>query len=183
MKRPRGQPVCSWMKGFGGVDTFPHSCKRPAVFFDRDGIVNLSPGAGYVERWEDFHIQPEFVDVLRLVTSMGFVAGVVSNQRGVARGRMSAATVDDMHRRLCEQLQAVGLTLLDVLYCPHEHDTCDCRKPQPGMLLRASAQRSYTKSSRTRTESPRSTRPIRGSLITPLFAQRWRPRSKHVAAR
>ncbi len=140
MKRPRGQPVCSWMKGFGGVDTFPHSCKRPAVFFDRDGIVNLSPGAGYVERWEDFHIQPEFVDVLRLVTSMGFVAVVVSNQRGVARGRMSAATVDDMHRRLCEQLQAVGLTLLDVLYCPHEHDTCDCRKPQPGMLLRASAQ-------------------------------------------
>ena len=110
------------------------------MFFDRDGIVNLSPGAGYVERWEDFHLQPEFVEVLRLVTRLGFAAVVVSNQRGVARGRMSAATVDDMHRRLREQLRAQGGDVLDVLYCPHERDTCDCRKPQPGMLLRASAQ-------------------------------------------
>src|SRR5450759_1039708 len=98
------------------MDMFSHSSGHPAVFFDRDGIVNLSPGAGYVERWEDFHLQPEFVEALRLVTRLGFAAVVVSNQRGVTRGRMSAATVDDMHRRLREQLRAQGSDVLDVLY-------------------------------------------------------------------
>ena len=113
---------------------------RHAVFFDRDGIVNRSPGPGYVERWEDFHLLPEFAEVLRIATGLGFAAVVVSNQRGVARGRMSAATVDDMHRRLREQLRSQGGELLDILYCPHEQGTCDCRKPQPGMLLRAASQ-------------------------------------------
>ncbi len=122
------------------MDRLSKTSGRPAVFFDRDGIVNLSPGPGYVERWEDFHLQPEFVEALRIVTGLGFAAVVVSNQRGVARGRMSAATVDDLHRRLREQLRAQGVDVLDVLYCPHERDSCDCRKPQPGMLLRAAAQ-------------------------------------------
>ena len=122
------------------MDTLAQTSGRAAVFFDRDGIVNLSPGAGYVERWEDFHLQPEFVEALRIAARLGFAAVVVSNQRGVARGRMSAATVDEMHRRLREQLRAQGVDMLDILYCPHERDTCDCRKPQPGMLLRAAAQ-------------------------------------------
>lgn len=106
------------------------------VFFDRDGIVNQSPGPGYVERWEDFHLLPEFVETLRIVTRRGYQAAIVSNQRGVALGRMSAATVDDMHRRLRELLHSRhGLALLDIRYCPHERESCQCRKPKPGMLL------------------------------------------------
>ena len=108
------------------------------VFFDRDGIVNQSPGPGYVERWEDFHILPEFVDVLRIVTRLGFVSVIISNQRGVARGCMTAATVDDMHSRLQNVLKTQhNLSLLDILYCPHEKGVCECRKPKPGMLLDA----------------------------------------------
>lgn len=108
------------------------------IFFDRDGIVNRHPGPGYVERWEDFHLLPEFVEVLRLIRQKGYEAVIVSNQRGVARGIMAAATVDDLHRRLRTILKDQhGLELLDVYYCPHDRNQCECRKPKPGMLLEA----------------------------------------------
>lgn len=111
---------------------------KKCVFFDRDGIVNQSPGPGYVERWEDFHLLPEFVDTLRTVTDLGYVSVIISNQRGVALGRMSAETVDDMHQRLQAILRKQhGLGLLDILYCPHDRNACDCRKPKPGMILEA----------------------------------------------
>ncbi|MEI6563237.1 MAG: HAD family hydrolase [bacterium] len=109
------------------------------IFFDRDGIVNQSPGPGYVERWEDFHILPEFVDILRNVTGLGYAAVIVTNQRGVARGIMTAATVEDIHHRLRAALkERHGLALLDIYYCPHDNDAgCTCRKPKPGMILAA----------------------------------------------
>jgi len=108
------------------------------VFFDRDGIVNQSPGAGYVERWEDFHLLPEFVDTLRIVTELGYSAVIITNQRGVARGCMTAETVADIHRRLRVMLKEQHrLDLLDVRVCPHDVGVCDCRKPKPGMILEA----------------------------------------------
>ena len=111
---------------------------RKCVFFDRDGIVNRSPGPGYVERWEDFELLPEFVDVLRRVTDRGYAAVIVTNQRGVARGIIGRETVEDMHAKLRALLShAHGLELLDILYCPHEVGACECRKPRPGMLLEA----------------------------------------------
>ena len=109
------------------------------VFFDRDGIVNRSPGAGvYVEHWAALHLLPEFVDVLRTVEQRGYAAVIVTNQRGIALGRMTSATVDDMHRRLRALLKEThGLELLDILYCPHDEGVCECRKPRPGLLLEA----------------------------------------------
>jgi histidinol-phosphate phosphatase family protein len=111
---------------------------KKCVFFDRDGIVNESPGPGYVERWEDFVLQADFVDALRAARAAGYGAAVITNQRGVALGKMTVETLEDMHRRLRDLLeQDHGLTLLDVLYCPHERNACRCRKPQPGMLIEA----------------------------------------------
>jgi histidinol-phosphate phosphatase family protein len=108
------------------------------VFFDRDGIVNRSPGPGYVERWEDFHLLPDFVEALRIVTRLGFAAVIVTNQRGVALGCMTAETVEDLHRRLRATLKnQYGLEVLDIRVCPHDRDACECRKPKPGMLLDA----------------------------------------------
>ncbi len=113
------------------------SMRRPCVFFDRDGIVNASPGPGYVERWSDFRLLPAFVRAARTALAHGFVCVVVTNQRGIALGVMSAAAVDDIHANLATALHAAGVALLGVYTCPHERDTCDCRKPQPGLLLRA----------------------------------------------
>lgn len=108
---------------------------RRCVFFDRDGVVNESPGAGYVEKWSDFHVLPGFVKALRMARAMGYEAAVVTNQRCVALGIVTIQTVDDMHRRLREDLQREGLDLLDIVVCPHDRDQCECRKPKPGMLL------------------------------------------------
>jgi len=109
------------------------------VFFDRDGIVNKSPGAGYVERLEDFELLTGFVKTLRLVRGAGYEAVVVSNQRGIALGRMTTEVVDKMHEWLRRTLRVDHeLDLLDILYCPHDDsDRCACRKPLPGMLMEA----------------------------------------------
>jgi D-glycero-D-manno-heptose 1,7-bisphosphate phosphatase len=78
------------------------------------------------------------VDVLRLVRQKGYVAVIVSNQRGVALGNITSAIVDDLHHRLRTVLKEQhGLELLDVFYCPHDRNQCECRKPKPGMLLEA----------------------------------------------
>jgi D-glycero-D-manno-heptose 1,7-bisphosphate phosphatase len=112
--------------------------QRKCIFFDRDGIVNQAPGPGYIESWDDFHVLPEFTEVLRKVTAAGFCAVIITNQRCVARGIVSENTLLDMHDKMRELLRNDhGLELLDIFYCPHEEDTCDCRKPQPGMILAA----------------------------------------------
>ena len=108
---------------------------RRAVFFDRDGIVNRSPGPGYVEQWSDFHLMPEFVEALRLVTERGWEAVIITNQRGVGRGIMSRAALDDIHARLRAELEARGLPLCDIAVCTATDDADPRRKPNPGMLL------------------------------------------------
>ncbi len=112
---------------------------KKCIFFDRDGIVNQSPGPGYVERWEDFYILPEFVDILRTVTELGYVAIIITNQRGAGCGVMTLETLDDIHLRLRATLKAqYGLNLLDIFTCIHERDAgCECRKPKPGMFFQA----------------------------------------------
>lgn len=115
---------------------------KKCIFFDRDGIVNQSPGPGYVEHWEDFHILPEFVDILRQVTRQGYVAIIVTNQQGVGRGIMTLATLEKMHQRLRTTLKEQhGLELLDIYTCTHlREENCACRKPKPGMILAAARQ-------------------------------------------
>ncbi len=125
------------------MQPIPQPVRMPCVFFDRDGIVNRSPGPGYVERWEDFHLLPEFPAVLATVTRLGYAAVIVTNQRGVALGNMTLETVQEIHRRLRDVLRTRhGLEILDVLCCPHDRDECDCRKPKPGMLLEAARRHS-----------------------------------------
>ena len=115
----------------------PSARRRPAVFFDRDGIVNRSPGPGYVERVEDFHLLPAFVAALRVVQRRGYAAVIVTNQRGVARGRVRPEALDEMHARLRAALAAEGLRLLDIRVCAADDDADPRRKPNPGMLIEA----------------------------------------------
>ena len=112
--------------------------RRRCVFFDRDGIVNRSPGPGYVERWEDFHLLEEFVVALCVAKEKGYDAVIVTNQRGVALGRMTKETVDELHEKLQQELRRRNLALLDIFVCMHDrHEGCACRKPNPGMILDA----------------------------------------------
>ncbi len=111
---------------------------KKCVFFDRDGIVNQTPGPGYVERWDDFYLLPAFVESLRIAGECGYEAVIITNQRGVARGIMSMDSVEKIHRNLRSVLKdESGLELLDIYCCPHNNNECDCRKPKPGMILEA----------------------------------------------
>jgi D-glycero-D-manno-heptose 1,7-bisphosphate phosphatase len=107
---------------------------RPALFFDRDGVINASPGPGYVLRVEDFHILPAFIEALRIAARRGWPAVVVTNQRGVGLGLMTQAELDRIHTVLTETLAREGFSLL-AMYAATAVDRSDpMRKPQPGML-------------------------------------------------
>jgi D-glycero-D-manno-heptose 1,7-bisphosphate phosphatase len=110
-----------------------------AVFLDRDGVINRKPPRGsYITRWEEMHVLPDVADGIELLNKVGFRVIVVSNQRCVAKGLVSAAELESIHQRMCEQLAAAGAKIDGVYYCPHETWLeCDCRKPAPGMLLAA----------------------------------------------
>jgi D-glycero-D-manno-heptose 1,7-bisphosphate phosphatase len=111
------------------------------VFLDRDGTVNVKPAAGeYVESADDLQLLPGAGAGVRLLNDAGIWVGLVTNQRGVALGRMSAVDLEQVHERL-QALLAVHGARLDALYaCPHGLDECDCRKPGPGMMLKAQSE-------------------------------------------
>lgn len=117
--------------------------RRAAVFLDRDGTINEE--VGYLDRMEKLQLIPGAADAIRWINESGMKAVVVTNQSGITRGLFDEAFVAQVHARLREMLRAEG-ALIDAFYfCPH-HPTegrveylkiCDCRKPAPGMLLRA----------------------------------------------
>jgi D-glycero-D-manno-heptose 1,7-bisphosphate phosphatase len=113
-----------------------------AAFLDRDGVINRkAPGDGYVTCWEEMHLLPGVAQAISLLNQAQFKVIVVSNQRCVAKGLVTTAGVDAIHRRLCSELAAAGAVIDGVYYCPHEKQPpCDCRKPEPGMLLSAARQ-------------------------------------------
>lgn len=110
---------------------------RPAVFFDRDGVVNVSPGEGYVLREEDFHLSPGIVEALALCKQRGFQLILVTSQQGVGKGLMSQATLDAIHAGMQRTLAAADASFDGIYSCTHLSGSCTCRKPSPEMILRA----------------------------------------------
>lgn len=111
---------------------------RPCLFLDRDGVINERREGGYVTTWEEFLFRPGAIDALRsAATHLTLV--VVTNQRCVARGIASAAQIESLMDRMCEELRGEGVEIAAWYACPHDIiDDCECRKPRPGMLLEAS---------------------------------------------
>lgn len=114
--------------------------KRPAIFFDRDGVINVSPGAGrFVRSWDEFRFVAGVAAQLWALQRRGFFLALVTNQSGVGRGLMTRAALADIHRRM---QAALGESAFDALYyCPHHPQAgCRCRKPSPWLLLCAAAE-------------------------------------------
>src|SRR4051794_884804 len=108
-----------------------------AVFLDRDGVLNeavVRDGNPYPpETIEELVIVPDAADSLALLRRRGFRLIMVTNQPDIARGKVSRKLVDEMNRYVCTMLSIDAVEM-----CHHDDaDHCDCRKPQPGMLLRA----------------------------------------------
>lgn len=115
--------------------------RRPAVFFDRDGTINVD--RGYVYRPEDLVFLPGAIAAVKRVNDLGYFAFLATNQSGVARGYYTEADVDAFHAAMQRQLLAAGAHFDDIRYCPYHPDgkvaayarSSDWRKPEPGMLL------------------------------------------------
>jgi D-glycero-D-manno-heptose 1,7-bisphosphate phosphatase len=114
-----------------------------AVFLDRDGVINVDHG--YVHKVEDFRFVPGSDGAMRRLQAADWRLVVVTNQSGMARGLYSRADYERFTAHLQERLAASGVSVDAVLHCPHLPEAsvaayrlqCDCRKPAPGMLLRA----------------------------------------------
>jgi len=113
--------------------------RSPAVILDRDGVLNRRPPrAQYVCRWEEFTWLPGAREALRLFTEAGYRIVIATNQPGIARGALSRADLDDIHRRMRDEALAAGGRIDGVYVCSHGwHAGCECRKPRPGMLFLA----------------------------------------------
>jgi histidinol-phosphate phosphatase family protein len=114
--------------------------RRPAVFFDRDGVINVSPGDGkFVLTWDMFRFARGAATQLRRLRRAGFSLVLITNQSCIGRGMLTLDALHDIHRRMQE---ALGGSAFDAIYyCPHHPDAgCTCRKPSPALILRACAE-------------------------------------------
>ncbi|MDO4488403.1 MAG: HAD-IIIA family hydrolase [Eubacteriales bacterium] len=121
--------------------------KQRAVFLDRDGVLNRE--VGFCNNTEEFELLPWTASNIRKINRSGYLAVVVTNQPVIARGEMSLEELSRMHKKLETELGKEGAYLDAIYFCPHHPDSgfegevkelkivCDCRKPKPGMLLRA----------------------------------------------
>ena len=114
---------------------------RSAVFFDRDGTLNVD--AGYTHRTEDLEFLPGAVAAVKRINDLGRFVFLVTNQAGVAKGHFREADVLTFHAEFQRRLRSAGAHLDDIRYCPYHPDgtvssynrTSGCRKPAPGMFL------------------------------------------------
>lgn len=108
------------------------------VFLDRDGVINRKPPEGeYISDWRDFHLLPGVEESIGVLNRAGIRVIVISNQRGIALGRVTRAGVDALHTGLQQHLAAAGARIDAFYYCPHNKDECECRKPKTGLFEQA----------------------------------------------
>jgi D-glycero-D-manno-heptose 1,7-bisphosphate phosphatase len=117
--------------------------KNMAVFLDRDGTINEE--VGYIDSLDKLKIIPSAFEAIRLINESGMKVVVISNQAGVARGLFTEEFVRTTNNYVQNILGQQGAYINNFYYCPHHptegeepyRQACDCRKPAPGMLIKA----------------------------------------------
>lgn len=121
--------------------------KQKAVFLDRDGTINEY--VGFLRNADDFRLIDGAAEAIRLINQSGYLAIVVTNQPVIARGEVTWEQLEQIHHKMETLLGAAGAYVDGIFVCPHHPDRgfpgeipeykldCDCRKPKPGLLLRA----------------------------------------------
>lgn len=111
---------------------------RRAVFLDRDGVLIENP-PNYVQRESDIEYFDSAYEACRMLAEAGFVQVVVTNQSLVGRGMMALEEIQRLNQLVIDQFNSQGAKIVGSYLCPHApEDECDCRKPKPGNLLKAS---------------------------------------------
>lgn len=120
--------------------------RRRAVFIDRDGT--LSEEVGYINHPSRFRLFPYAAAAVKLLNDHEWLAVIITNQAGVARGYFDEAMVQTVHENLKLELQSVGARIDGIYYCAHHpsvgeppyRQDCDCRKPRPGLIKVAASE-------------------------------------------
>lgn len=109
-----------------------------AALLDRDGTINVKAAEGdYITEPDQLELLPGAAEAIGLLNDAGIPVIVLTNQRGVALGRLTESDLHAIHARLGALLAEHGAWVDEFLHCPHEAGTCDCRKPATGMLDQA----------------------------------------------
>jgi D-glycero-D-manno-heptose 1,7-bisphosphate phosphatase len=114
--------------------------RKPAVFIDRDGTINEQ--MGYINHISRFVLLPETAEALIILNRHDYLAIVISNQSGVARGYFPIDLVEKVHSKMRAMLQKEGAVIDGIYFCPHYEGgivpeysiACDCRKPRTGLI-------------------------------------------------
>lgn len=121
--------------------------KQKAIFLDRDGTINKY--VGFLRNIDDFELIDGVAEAIKKINSSGYLAIVVTNQPVIARGEVTFNQLDEIHNKMETLLGNEGAYLDAIYFCPHHPHKgyegeiselkfdCDCRKPKPGMLLKA----------------------------------------------
>ena len=121
--------------------------KQKAIFLDRDGTINKY--VGFLKNIEDFELLSDVSEAIRKINESEYLAIVITNQPVIARGEVSILELEMIHNKMETLLGQDGVYLDAIYYCPHHPQkgyegerpdykiVCDCRKPKPGMLLKA----------------------------------------------
>lgn len=109
-----------------------------AVFFDRDGVINRER-SDYVKTLDELEIYPNVADCIKILKKKGFLAVVITNQSAINRGKSTEEQLAKIHNAIQNNCKNNGTKIDGFYHCPHRPDeNCDCRKPKPGLLLKAS---------------------------------------------
>jgi len=113
-----------------------------AIFLDRDGvIIRKAPDGEYVTDWREVEFLPGSLEAIAAFSCLGYKLIIVTNQRGVAIGKIQLCKLQDIHTRMQEVIAGYGGNVAGIYCCPHDSsEGCRCRKPKPGMLLQAAAE-------------------------------------------
>jgi len=109
-----------------------------ALFIDRDGVINVDKVHVFLK--EDFEFTPGIFDLCRSYQDKGFLIIVITNQAGIAKGIYTEDDFLKLTDWMTREFKKKGITISKVYYCPHHPDftgPCECRKPKPGMILKA----------------------------------------------
>ena len=106
------------------------------IFLDRDGVINRE--AQYLYKIDDFEFIDGIFDACQYFQSLGYKIIIITNQSGISRGYYTESDYQKVTQWMLDQFKYKNINILDIFHCPHGPDsTCDCRKPKPGMFLKA----------------------------------------------